>query len=65
MVEGSLKVHVFFSKYFPSIVKCIIFIVYTTMIYLKREEYKLRILKIGWFLKTVGMKPQTLIQVVL
>ena len=59
MVEGSLKAHVFFSKYCPLIAKCIIFRVYTTVIYLKWEEYKLRILKIGWFLKTVWMKPQT------
>ena len=35
MVEGSLKAHVFFSKYFPLIAKCIIFRVYTTVIYLK------------------------------
>ena len=61
MVEGSLKAHVFFSKYCPLIAKCIIFRVYTTVIYLKWEEYKLRILKIGWFLKTVWMKSQTLI----
>ena len=61
MVEGNLKAHVFFSKYCPLIAKCIIFRVYTTVIYLKWEEYKLRILKIGWFLKTVWMKPQTLI----
>ena len=59
MVEGSLKAHVFFSKYCPLIAKCIIFRVYTTVIYLKWEEYKLRILKIGWFLKTVWMKSQT------
>ena len=61
MVEGSFKAHVFFSKHCPLIAKCIIFRVYTTVIYLKWEEYKLRILKIGWFLKTVWMKPQTLI----
>ena len=60
-VEGSLKARVFFSKYCPLIANCIIFRVYTTVIYLKWEEYKLRILKIGWFLKTVWMKPQTLI----
>ena len=35
MVEGSLKAHVFFSKYCPLIDKCIIFRVYTTMIYLR------------------------------
>ena len=57
MIEGSLKVHVSFSKYCLLIVKCIIFRVYITMIYLKWEGYKLRILKIGWFLKTVCMKP--------
>ena len=61
MVEGNLKAHVFLSKYCPLIAKWIIFRVYTTMIYLKWEEYKLRILKKGWFLKTVWMKPQTLI----
>ena len=61
IVEGSFKAHVFFSKYCPLIAKCIIFRVYTTVIYLKWEEYKLRILKIGWFLKTVWMKLQTLI----
>ena len=38
MVEGSLKVHVFFSKYCLLMVWCIIFIVYITMIYLKRGE---------------------------
>ena len=61
MVEGSLKTRVFLSKHCPLIAKCIIFRVYTTVIYLKWEEYKLRILKIGWFLKTVWMKPKTLI----
>ena len=35
MIEGSLKVHVPFSKYCLLIVKCIIFRVYITMIYLK------------------------------
>ena len=35
MVEGSLKALVFFSKYCPLIVKCIIFRVYATVIYLK------------------------------
>ena len=35
MVEGSLKAHVFFSKYCPLIANCIIFRVYTTVIYLK------------------------------
>ena len=59
MVEGSLKTRVFLSKHCPLIAKCIIFRVYTTVIYLKWEEYKLRILKIGWFLKTVWMKSQT------
>ena len=38
MVEGSLKVHVFFSKYCLLMVWCIIFRVYITMIYLKRGE---------------------------
>ena len=59
MGEGSFKARVFFSKYCPLMAKCIIFRVYTTVIYLKWEEYKLRILKIGWFLKTVWMKSQT------
>ena len=35
MVEGSFKAHVLFSKYCPLIAKCIIFRVYTTVIYLK------------------------------
>ena len=35
VVEGSLKVHVFFSQYCPLMVKCIIFRVYKTVIYLK------------------------------
>ena len=35
MVEGILKAHVFFSKYCPLITNCIIFRVYTTVIYLK------------------------------
>ena len=52
MVEGSLKAHVFFSKYCPLTVKCIIFRVYTTMTFEVRE-YKLRILQNKWFLKTV------------
>ena len=34
-VEGILKTHVFFSKYCPFIAKCIIFRVYTTVMYLK------------------------------
>ena len=34
-VEGSLKARVFFSKYCPLIAECIIFRVYTTVIYLK------------------------------
>ena len=38
MVEGSLKVHVFFSKYCLLMVWCIAFRVYITMIYLKRGE---------------------------
>ena len=35
MVEGSLKTRVFLSKHCPLIAKCIIFRVYTTVIYLK------------------------------
>ena len=50
MVEGNLKVHVFFSNYLLLIVYCIILRAYITMIYLKWEAYKLRIFKIGWFL---------------
>ena len=50
MVEGSLKAHVFFSKYCPLTVKCIIFRVYTTMTFEVRE-YKLIILKINGFSK--------------
>ena len=38
MVGGSLKVHVFFSKYCLLMVWCIAFRIYITMIYLKRGE---------------------------